>query len=344
MTPEEIEAAKNPAQQQVSHSVFDTQPNAQSMATIPAEEAAVQKTPEELEAEKNQSLFSEGLFKEDAAKTAAAQNQVLDADTIAKLQAAGYEVKKAEIVDQDAQIKEKLDFHQKNIDDAKVFIARDDKYIVTEKLKNDKADTYANTGRQHLINSEEFNIEIEAEMEANYENPALLKMYADNLRGAIKNNVIDKNDTERKKIVSEVETTKTKEIEQKQLQLDGSFDKIFKDGYLGLTFEKQDVIDARNNVISGKFSDEIKNNPEILAKLALVYYQEQKLIDKVGQPTYGEGMAAAYHALNGSDKTNSKTSPATVAQNMGTAGQGTFQVNKWLNLANEDEVKDKKVI
>ncbi len=341
-TTEEIEAAnKAAAQQPVSHLVFDTQANRQEVANPPAENAG--KTAEELEAEKNKSLFSESLFAEDNTNQNNNQNSP-DAETIAKLTAAGYKVEKAEVVDENAETQKKLDFHKQNIDEATAFIQKDDKSIVTEKLKNDRADLYTNTGRGHLINSEEFNIEVEAELEANYENSAILKMFAENLRNLIKQNVIDKNDADRKRIVAEVENKGKLDIEERTKKLDGSFDTIYKEGYLGLKFERQEVIDARNNVINGNFTNEIKNNPEILAKLALVYYQEQKLVDKVGQPTYGEGVANTYHQLNGGDKSNSKTSPAAAAQNMGSASQGTFQVNKWLNLADDEDDKGKKVI
>lgn len=337
-TPEEIEAIKA-AQAQASHSVFDAPTNAPSVV-IPTERV-IEKTAEEIEAEKSTSLFSEDLFKENEKDE---QQKGPDAELIAKLEAQGFKVEKKEVVDKEAEITKKIEFHEKNINDAKEFIAKDDKYIVLEKLKNDKADMYSNTGRQHLINSEEFNIEIEAELEANYENPAILKMFADNLRSAIKQNVIDKNDNEKQKIVSEIQIEKAKDIQERTKKLDGSFDTIYKDGYLGLKFEKQEVIDARNNVVNGKFTEEIKNNPEILAKLALVYYQEQKLIQKVGQPTYGEGIAATYHTLNGGDKSNFKASPAAVSQNASSASDGTFQVNKWLNVVDQEEDSNKKVI
>lgn len=326
------------AQEQASHSIFDAPGSASSVQDTPTAEAAANAAAAEKGADA--SLFSESLFQEGTEQ----QNNNPDADVIAKLQASGYKVEKSEVVDEDEKIKKQLEFHDGNIRQAEEFIKKDDKSIVLEKIRNDKADKYTATGRQHLIGSEDFDIECEAEMDADYENPSFLKMQADQIRQLIKANVIERNAGEKNKIVGDIEAKTKTEILEKQKKLDATFDTIFKDGFMGTKFDKQVIIDTRNKVINGEFTKDIKNNPEILAELALVYYQKQALLEKAGGSSYGEGVAAAFHALNGDDKAKGPTSSMSAAKQIEASGQqGVFDLNKWLNTA-EDSDKDKKVI
>lgn len=325
------------AQEQASHSIFDVPGSAVAAPIIPAQQTSDAPNGDQ----QGDSLFSDTLFDDNDNN---GQSPDPDSDLIAKLQASGYKVEKSEVVDEDKKTTDLISFHESNIKQAEDFIRKDDRTIVFEKVKNDKADKYTATGRGHLINSEEFEIECEAEMDADYDNASFLKMQADNIRALVKQNVIDRNAQEKEKIVVELENKTKVQIQEKQKKLDASFDTIYKEGFMGMKFDKETIIDARNKVINGKFTQDIKNNPEILAELALVYYQKEALIKKAGGATYGEGVAAAYHALNGGDKSKGPTSSMSAARQIDATGQeGVFNLKKWLNEANDDD-KDKKVI
>lgn len=324
------------AQNNVGHSIFDSKVpigstreeySTPAIGGIPASNTEQQQATAPAEAGKEK-LFSDSLFAKDTQQSQTATE--INDELLAKLEANGYKVEKAEVVDEDVKVQEQLTYLNGNIQKAKDFMNQSDAKIVEEKVKNDKADLYNQTGRAHLINTEEFNIEVEAEIDANYSNDGIKKVYADNIRRTIQTNVIDKSAQEAQKITAQQEVKLQGIIQEKTKKLESAFDKIYKEGYMGIKFDETAIRSAYDNILNGKFTQEIKNAPEELAELALVYYQKKALKEKTAGPTYGEGVRDAAKSFE--DKGGHGGSPIGSAMQRAAenASGNSFNINKWL--------------
>ena len=118
-----------------------------------------------------------------------------DEDTealIAKLEAKGIKVQKPEESNEEVEFNKKLQEAETSIRMANEFINLPDRDIVFEKIKNDLANKYHQVGRGNEINSEDFKLELEAEMDQYDGNTAMTKIYADNIRNQVKTNSLSK--------------------------------------------------------------------------------------------------------------------------------------------------------
>lgn len=321
------EGAQNAAQTS-THPIFDVVQGGNQQN--PAQAAATTETAKEQTEEKS-TLFSDTLFDDKS------QNNLsndIDQEVLEKLQQAGYELKKKDVVDENVEIQKKLDFIQKNIESAKEFVRLSDEKIVKEKVTNDFVDLYNQTGRGHLINTPEFEIEVEAEIDSKYSNPGVQKIYADNIRQTVQKNVIDRNTEDANNIIKKQEEKVLQQTQETTKKLQSAFDNIHKNGFMNMKFKDEDLVSAYKNIVNGNFTKEIKESPEELAELAMYYYHKKTLKEQVLGPTFGQGVKTATEIFDGKDS-GGKGSPMEAAHNR-TAQQTTgFDVNKWLS----DEVK-----
>ena len=134
------------------------------------------------------------------------------------------------------------------------------------------------------------------------------------------------------------------ELGQKKQNLQKSFDNIYNQGFLGIKFEKEDIQKAFAYISSGDFSKEIKNDPNSLAELALYRLHRERIVGKVGGPTYGEGVAAAVKELEGSKSKSTSHISNALQTNAGRSGEES--ILNWSSVLdpNSEELKDKKII
>ncbi len=282
-------------------------------------------------------------FEEEEQKALDQKGTEEDAVLIEKLKSLGYDVSKKEVPNEDQVFNDKMKIYENSIEQSEQFIALDDDRIVQEKVKFDLMSKYRSTGREHLINSQEFEIEAEAEFDTYDSNDALKKIYADNIRRDIKEGVLAKTTNAKQQLIEEQSKKIDQKINESKANLRNSFNEIFAQGLLGMKFEKEEIQNAFDYISSGKFSKEIKDDPNSLAELALYRLNRDKIVSKIGGPTYGEGVRDAIKELEGGKKDTSHISNAMQKS----AGKSqSNSVRDWSSFLDEnsDEIKDKKII
>ena len=90
---------------------------------------------------------------------------------------------------------------------------------------------------------------------------------------------------------------------------------------------------------TGQLSKEIKQSPQLLAKVALFLKHEKQISEKLGSPTYGEGVADVVKQFTSDAKDTSRISAAM--QSAG-AGQGKGKVRDWSSTLSGDSEEVKK--
>lgn len=285
--------------------------------------------------------FDDEAVIDDKSKTTPDEDEAL----IEKLKAKGFKIEKEDVVNEDEVFQRNLAQAETAIAQAQKFIELPDTKMVSEKLKWDLAEKYRKVGKEHLINSEEFEIELEAEVDSYSSDDRMLKIYADNIRRDIKDGVLSKSIKTKQDLIDSQTKKIEGEIESKKTELKKSFNQIFEKGFLGMNFEKKDIQEAFDYISTGKFSKEIKDDPNSLAELALYRLNREKIVSKIGGPTYNEGVADAVQALEGKDKSSTSHISNAMRTQAGKGGEESIS-SKWSSVLAPDseKLKDKEVI
>ena len=258
---------------------------------------------------------------------------------IAKLEAKGIKVQKPEESNEEVEFNTKLQQAETAIKMANDFINLPDKEIVFEKIKNDLANKYHQVGRGNEIGQEQFQLELEAEMDQYDGNTAMLKIYADNIRNTVKSNSLSKAVSEKEALVSERRTKIEGQIKQNDIKLKTAFNEFHTKSFFGIEVSKETAQEAFDYIKTGQLSKEIKQSPQLLAKVALFFKHEKEISEKLGSPTYGEGVADVVKQFTSDAKDTSRISAAM--QSAG-AGQGTGKVRDWSSTLSGDSEEVKK--
>lgn len=284
-------------------------------------------------------------FEEEEQKAADEGAKLKDDELVEKLKAMGYDVSKKDTPNEDQVFTDTMKMYDDSIAQSTSFINLPDDKIVEEKVKYDLMGKYRSTGREHLINTEEFNIEAEAEMDTYESNDALKKIYADNIRRDVKDGVLSKTTSAKQKLVDEQTKKIDQDITKRKTELRNSFNDIYSQGLLGMKFEKEDIQKAFDYISTGEFSKEIKNDPNSLAELALYRLHRDKIVSKIGGPTYGEGVRDAVKELQGDKNKNTSHISNAMQTNAGKGQEGVIK-RDWSSVLdpNSDEAKGKMII
>ena len=258
---------------------------------------------------------------------------------IAKLEAKGIKVQKPEESNEEVEFNTKLQQAETAIKMANDFINLPDKEIVFEKIKNDLANKYHQVGRGNEIGQDQFQLELEAEMDQYDGNTAMLKIYADNIRNTVKSNSLSKAVSEKEALVSERRTKIEGQIKQNDIKLKTAFNEFHTKSFFGIEVSKETAQEAFDYIKTGQLSKEIKQSPQLLAKVALFFKHEKEISEKLGSPTYGEGVADVVKQFTSDAKDTSRISAAM--QSAG-AGQGKGKVRDWSSTLSGDSEEVKK--
>ena len=259
---------------------------------------------------------------------------------IAKLEAKGIKVQKPEESNEEVEFNTKLQQAETAIKMANDFINLPDKDIVFEKIKNDLANKYHQVGRGSEIGQDQFQLELEAEMDQYDGNTAMLKIYADNIRNTVKSNSLSKAISEKEALVGERKQKIESQIKENDVKLKTAFNEFHTKSFFGIEVSKEMAQETFDHIKTGQLSKEIKQSPQLLAKVALFLKHEKQISEKLGSPTYGEGVADVVKQFTSDPKDTSRISAAM--QSAG-AGQGTGKVRDWSStLAGDSEEVKKK--
>ncbi len=258
---------------------------------------------------------------------------------IAKLEAKGIKVQKPEESNEEAEFNTKLQQVDTAIKMANDFIGLPDRDIVYEKIKNDLANKYQQVGRGNEIGKDEFALELEAEMDQYEGNGAMLKIYADNIRNTVKSNSLARAISEKETLVGEKKLKIENQIKENDIKLKTAFNEFHTKNFFGLEVSKEMAQETFDYIKTGQLSKEIKQSPQLLAKVALFLKHEKQISEKLGSPTYGEGVADVVKQFTSDSKDTSRISAAM--QSAG-ASQGTGKVRDWSSVISEDSDEFKK--
>ena len=241
----------------------------------------------------------ENIFKDELVeKFAEKKENSFDPDeAIKKLQEQGFVVEKKEIESEDKLEQAELQRLNSEYQSAQEFLTKSNDAIITEKLRNDLAKEYRDYGKGHLINTEEFEIEVESKFERISENETTKNMYADNIRRGIQQYA--EGVKEKTKEISDKKELRFKQqLASKRKNLQGAIGGLMKTKFLGFDVNAEVANEIYQDITSGNFTKEIEANPALIAEFALYKKNREAIMQSFGGATYGEGVKAAVDAIN----------------------------------------------
>lgn len=296
------------------------------------------------QAENNNQNANDDLVFDDEVKTTSTQDELNEEEIIAKLKEKGYDVAKKDAVPEDKKQEIELKRIDSFLEQANNFITQNDETVVKEKLKNDLAKSYIAKGKQHLIGTEDFEIDLEAEYSEYEDNATLRKLYAENVRRDVKE-LIAKNESEKNKITQETEKEIQSRIAENKMKLQETIKDINKQGIFGLQVSVDAAKEIYKSVVDGSFTKAVNSDPSLVAEFATYLKYREDIKKTIGGPTYGEGVKAAVDALAGNEKTATKSPLTQAMNNASSQGQGGALNRKqsWaLPTVNDEQADNKK--
>lgn len=292
----------------------------------------------------DQSAFEDAFTDNQQAVADDAATEETTEQLIEKLRAKGINVPDPEVIDEEKEFNDRLALVEQSIKNTQEFLALSDTEIIKEKIGYDLRDKYNKTGRAHLIGTDEFELEVEAEADQ-YMTPAMSKIFADNIRRDVQAGSLAPKEAEKTKLLNEQSNKIENSIKEKQTALKGSFNKLFTNGFLGNKYDKETIQAAYDSVVKGEFATELKNNPDILAEFALFRLNREAIASRNGGKSYGEGVKDAVQAFKGNDSRNTSHLSAAMQKNAGRSQDGN-KARDWSNVldANSEDLKGKVII
>ena len=279
----------------------------------------------------------------------AAEENKSDDELKALLEKRGYKVDKPQEQDVNAQRNQESVRLTTVISDAEKFLTLAPEVIAREKVRADLSREYQRTGRQNLINGEEFQLDLDSELEQYTQNPALLNIFANNVKTEVQN-VIDKSKNDKEKIDNEINTETKKILIEKRTGYQNSLKAIHKSGIFGVKPTAEEANEIYNSIISGEFTKAVNSDPNLVTEFATFRKFREQINSKLGGPTYGEGARAAAEAINGGPlKTETPLSKIVQNTNQGVSSGGTNNRREsWkaetVKVENPDDVNKNKII
>lgn len=226
------------------------------------------------------------------------QKEFDENDAIERLKAMGYNVDKE--VSPESQEKLELDRLNGLINRGNEFLSLPDEEVVKRKIRTDLSQKYLDQGKQHLIGSTEFEEEIEDEFLEYEGNSRMLQVFASSIRRDVKD-AIKEHEDERNQISGKINQREQQQVAENRLKLQDSIKSMVKDknGFLGIKLSIEDSKEIYQSVTSGSFAKQVNSDPNLVAEFAAFIRFRDQIKDRIGGPSYGEGVKAAVDAITG---------------------------------------------
>ena len=262
---------------------------------------------------------------EDDAAPAEEDDIFKEEEAIEKLKALGYDVKKDEPQNAFEAKQVQIQSIDQIISGLESYLGYDDIELCKQKAIEDLKAEYKKTGREGLINTEEFKLELESTIQEYEYNPRLTKLEANTIRNDI-NNYINQKKSEKQGIVAEVEREQAEKIKQNRLSLQNKMTSFANKNLFGNKVNEDIVKNSYKKIVSGDFAKKINEDQELQAEFAIyLELKDRGLISSSGKATYGEGVADAVNALNGN---NVKTSVTPLDKTVSRPGAGNSIIDR----------------
>lgn len=282
--------------------------------------------------------FGDELTKIHAQRESEEEDKFNENDAIEKLKALGYNVDKASTPENE----DKLEINRLNdlISRGNDFLNLSDLEVVKRKVKSDLSQKYIDSGRQHLIGTEDFENEFEEEMLDYEDNPKLLQMFASNVRRDVRDN-IKEYEEDKGKITNKITQREQQQLAQNRLKLQDSIKTMLgnKNGFLGIQLSVEDSKEIYNSITSGKFTKQVNSDPNLVAEFAAFIRFRDQIKERIGGPSFGEGVKAAVDAMTG-NKGATKSSLGTMMASPSSKNDGRSR-KSWAMPTISDEELDK---
>lgn len=218
----------------------------------------------------------------------------------------GFNVEKPDNNSPDHQ--ENLEFERitGQINYAKDFLNKSDDEVIKEKVYTDLSKKYSDFGKGNLIGSEEFNDDVEMELEQISASSVQKKMYADNIRNNV-SSFLKGQEKAKEQIIQNREDRNMKAIAEKRRNLQSSIQNISKSKFLGLDVNPEQAQEVYNDITSGNFTKTINENPDLVAKFAFFIKNLESIENNLSGATYGEGVKATVDAIRGNKAQQSRS-------------------------------------
>ena len=261
-------------------------------------------------------------------------------ELIQKLQERGYSApEKVEEKSEDFVENQELQRLNNELQNAENFLSKSDDEVVLLKSRDDIAKKYTSLGKAHLIGTEDFDIDVEAQVDEISVSETQKKLFADNVRNGIENY---KGTIEQQKSILNTKRQEKKDqaIAQNRLKLQGSIENIVSGGkFLGIDVNAEQAQAIYGEITSGEFTKTINSNPDLVAKFAFFIKNQEAIESAFGGATYGQGVKDAVSAIRDKGSQTSK-SPISQAINSSNAQGGTNRLASWkLPVIEEDKNK-----
>lgn len=228
-------------------------------------------------------------------------------EAIEKLKALGYNVgKDGEQVDPSQLKINEINTINATVSNLQKFIQQDDMALCRQKVTQDLLAKFKAENRNVDPNSEEFKLELAAEMQEYEYSPKMAALEAKAIRNDLKD-YIAQEEGKRDKIQKEIEDETAEKTKTHRVELQTAFKTYVGKTLFGQKIEPDTVKKAYNKITTGDFAKMVNSSKDIQAKFAL-FVELQEQIEASGGGTFGEGAAAAVNAINGKPGPVSKTS------------------------------------
>ena len=229
-------------------------------------------------------------------------------ELIAKLKEKGIEVKTPEAKVPESEIeKQKIERIDNFLQLAEDFLKQDDISVIKDSIINEVTQKYQRLGKQDLIGSEDFDLEVGMELSEYENNPRASKIYADNIRLSISEK-INLNKSEKNKILSaREESEKAKRLEER-VKIKETISKFNKEKLFGMEATPEILQDVYNSIVSNEISKIVNSDPEIIAEVAFYVKNRDSIKENFGKATFGEGVKATVDAITGKNAQQTPTS------------------------------------
>lgn len=321
------------------------EPQAEESAEAEQEPQQAPADAPEGEATEDDLSFDDPLFTEEEAK----EEVKSDDDLKAELEKRGFKVVKEgeDQSDPNVQRTQEVSRLSSVIQDAKSFLSLPAEEIVREKVRSNLVREYQQSGRQGLINSEEFKLQEEEEYEQYAQNSALLNMYAENVKNEVQN-VINASENQLKEITTKIEQETKKALTEKRTSLQNGIKSIHKSGIFGIKPTPEESKEIYNSIISGEFTKQVNSDPNLVAEFATFLKFRENITSKLGGPTYGEGVKTAVEAINGGPLKSETSLPSAVKNTAngitGSGGQNDRSKSWGAQYVNLDAADPEKTV
>ena len=282
------------------------------------------------DSEEGNSAFAEG-------KETATDNLPPNVDAMAEaLRAAGYNITPPNVESADAVENANLQRFNSDLKDVEGYLSLNDDKKIEFQVRDVIAKKYTERGYADRLNSAEFEDEVQNEiMDINRSETSrehylnTINSRAQGFAENLKKNI--------EKIEISRENRRLDEVKENQSNLRNSFDAIYSTGKaFGVNVTSEQVREAYDDVVTGRFAQTVNSNPDLVAQFALFTKLQDSVNANLGGKTYGNGVKDAFDTINSGGHKSKSPIPGAISRSTAQGG-GAKGLAAWRTPSYQEE-------